>query len=172
MIRAREDRLFERFRRTGDTRALAEVFDRTATELWRVASHLAHDQDLAADAVQETFLRAIQDAASWDRTRPVVPWLLGILTNQVRGLRRTRARTPDPERLSQQRTTDPVEAAAAGELDTRLRSAIAGVPAPYREVVERHLLLGKGASEIAAELGVRQGTARMRLHRGLAWLRR
>lgn len=52
MIRAREDRWFDRFRRTGDPRALAKVFDRTAAELGKVASHLCRDRDAAEDAVQ------------------------------------------------------------------------------------------------------------------------
>lgn len=172
MIRAREDRLFARYRRKGDRRALAELFDRTAPELWRVATHLARDPGLVEDAVQGTFLVAIDDAGSWDARRPVMPWLLGILTNQVRTLVRRRAQRLEGERLAGATGEDPVAAAAAAELRDGLAAALARVAQPYRAVLEQHLLHGSSPAEIAAAFGVRDGTVRMRLHRGLAQLRR
>lgn len=171
-MRPREDRLFARYRRKGDRQALAELFDRTAPELWRVATHLARDPGLVEDAVQGTFLVAIDDAGSWDARRPVVPWLLGILTNQVRTLLRRRAQRLERERLTRATSDDPVAAAAASELRTRLTEALVHVASPYREVLEQHLVHGHSPAEIATAFGVRDGTVRMRLQRGLAQLRR
>ena len=74
----REDRLFERFRRTHDPAALAEVFDRCARELLRVAVHLAGDVATAEDLVQGTFLEAIEHAQQFEAGRHVRGWLLGI----------------------------------------------------------------------------------------------
>ncbi len=87
MIRSPQDRLFARFCRTGDPRALARLFDATAPELWRVAAYFLRDENLVADAVQGTFLKAVENASTWDSARPVLPWLIGILTNEVRTLR-------------------------------------------------------------------------------------
>jgi hypothetical protein len=67
VIRARADRWFDRYRRTGDPRALAQVFDCTAAELWRVAAHVCRDRHLAVDAVQGTLLAAIKHQHDWDR---------------------------------------------------------------------------------------------------------
>ena len=66
MIRAREDRWFDRYRRNGDPRLLARVFDRTAPELWKVAAHLCRDRHAVEDAVQGTFLVAIEARQAWD----------------------------------------------------------------------------------------------------------
>lgn len=172
MIRARTDRLFERFRRAGDPRALAGVFDRTAPELWRVAAHLCRDRHEAEDLVQGTFLTAIEDKESWDPARPVLPWLLGILANHARETRRRLARAIDPARLAPPAPPDPAVGAGRAELGDAMRGALARVPSPYRETLEQHLVAGKAPHEIAAEQGLAQGTVRMRVHRGLDHLRR
>ncbi|HEX6812668.1 MAG TPA: sigma-70 family RNA polymerase sigma factor [Planctomycetota bacterium] len=172
MIGTSVERLFLRFRRTGDTRALARVFDRTAAELWRVATHLCRDRHAAEDAVQSAFLAAIEASADWDESRPLLPWLLGLLANRVREQRRQNSRIVDAVRLeSQQRESDPVEVAAQREFDRSVSIALAQLDEPHRTTLSRHLLDGLAASEIAGELGVPAGTVRMRLHRGLDQLR-
>ncbi len=73
MIRARVDRLFARYRRTGDARLLAKVFDRVAPDLWRLGVHLARDPHLVEDALQSTFLQVIEAPHEWEESRPLVP---------------------------------------------------------------------------------------------------
>jgi RNA polymerase sigma-70 factor (ECF subfamily) len=176
VIRAREDRWFERFRRTGDPRVLAKVFDRTAPELWRVAAHLCRDRHAAEDAVQGTFLVAIEAKDDWDGARPLLPWLLGLLANRVRDLRWRALRVLDGDRLAErlgERTgeRDPAQLAEHGEFGAAFCSALQRLEEPYRSTLERHLVHGAAAHEIAAELGIPAGTVRMRLHRGLEQLR-
>src|SRR5262245_40460092 len=79
----RLERLFERYRRRGDVAALAKVFDRTAPEVLRVANVLAAQPAEAEDLLQATFLTAIERADAYDATRPLVPWLVGILRNHA-----------------------------------------------------------------------------------------
>ncbi len=71
------DRAFRRFRRTGDPRALASVYDRTAPELLGLARHLASVEASAEDLLQATFVTAIEAAATFDPQHRVVPWLVG-----------------------------------------------------------------------------------------------
>ena len=172
VIRAREDRWFDRFRRTGDPRLLAKVFDRTAPELWKVAAHLCRNRHAAEDAVQSTFLTAIEAKDSWDAARPLLPWLLGLLANRVRENRRRDARAPEAERVTVAAgERDPAELAEHGEFGVAFRAALQRIAEPFRTALERHLVHGHAAHEIAAELGVPAGTVRMRLHRGLDQLR-
>ncbi len=172
MVRASEDRLFERYLSRGDQRALAALFDRVAPELWRVATYLTRGSAAVEDAVQATFLAAIEHAVRWDRAQPFVPWLLGILVNQVRQQRERDTRVPDPGRLRLRRSRTPAELTEEHELTARVRAAIAGQRPPYREVLDLFLLQGLTPQEIAARLALRPGTTRMRLQRGLARLRR
>src|SRR6202008_2995852 len=85
------EQLFLRYRQRGDAAALGEVFDRTAPELLKLAMHLVRDASEAEDVLQATFLAAIKRADSFDASRPLTPWLTGILARQA-GLARRRAR--------------------------------------------------------------------------------
>src|SRR5262249_33904684 len=139
----RLDRLFARFRSRGDAQALAKVFDATAPELYRIATHLAKDLHAAEDLVQSTFLAAIEGRESWDESREVVPWLVGILARQAAYERRRRSRTIEPGRLERSEVPGPAESLEAQELSVELARAIDQVPALYREVLLAHLKQGK-----------------------------
>jgi len=99
MNRRRVDRAFLRFRSAADPAALAEVFDFTAPELLAVARHLVRDPHDAEDLVQAVFLTAIERRHAYRPDVGVLPWLLGILTNTARRLRRAATTSPDPDRL-------------------------------------------------------------------------
>jgi RNA polymerase sigma factor (sigma-70 family) len=172
VLRPRADRCFERFRRTGDPRHLAAAFDRTAPELWRVAAHLCQHRHDAEDAVQSTFLAAIEHRADWDAARALLPWLLGLLVNRVREQHRREARSIDTGRLAPERAEDPAERAAHGEFGVAFAASLRQLDEPLRSTLEQHLVHGKRAHEIAAQDGVSAGAVRMRIHRGLDQLRR
>ncbi len=172
MTRSREDKLFERFCRQGDPAALGEVFDRTAPELWRVASHLARNREAAEDLVQATFLAAIEGAARYDSTRELVPWLVGIMANLARSQRRSEGRKPDPHRLGLPESRDPFDDAADQEFGVALRQALETLPRPFREVITMHLQHGLRAGEISDLLDRPGGTVRTQLVRGLEMLRK
>jgi RNA polymerase sigma-70 factor (ECF subfamily) len=173
--------LFDRFRREADGKALAQVFDRTAPELGRVASYLAGgDLDRAGDLLQQTWLTAITRAGNWDPSRPLLPWLLGVLANHARSGRRaaaraaaTRGNPPDgPDALSGLLASDdPVAASADGEFQRLLAAALAQLPSPYREAVTLHVQHGLTAKEIGEALGRPAGTVRTQITRGLDRLR-
>jgi RNA polymerase sigma-70 factor (ECF subfamily) len=66
---------------------------------------------------------------------------------------------------------DPVATAESGERAARLRGAVAGLPAHYRDAVHLRYLDGLSFEEIAAATGRPEPTIRTHLHRGLARLR-
>src|SRR5205809_6615013 len=99
--------LVARYRATGDATALAALFDATAPSLFRVALSLARDAATAEDALQETYLAALEHLDRYDASRPFVPWLVGILRVMLARARRDASRAPDPVRV----------AAAAGQAD-------------------------------------------------------
>ena len=166
------NRLFLRYRHKGDTRALGAIFDRVAPELLKLSMHLVRDPLEAEDVLQETFLAAIQAADSFDASRPLVPWLTGILARQAGLSRRKARRVVEPDRLTQREAEDPTEAAALREFSTELVLALQALPDNYREVLWMHLADGKRPVEIAQNLKRAPGTVRMQVHRGLELLRR
>lgn len=158
--------LLARYRATGDAKALGELFDAVAPELFGLSLHLISDAALAEDALQETFLAAIAHLDRHDPARPVVPWLVGILRMKVREVRRHHRRAPDPERLATpRREADPADAAAAGEEEARVRTALADLPEPYRRVALLRWRHGLSPAEIADLEGKPPGTIRSLLHR-------
>src|SRR5580765_1157456 len=129
-------RLFERYRTHGSTAALARVFDATAPALFAVASRIARDRADVEDAVQATFLVAIERAATWDATRPVEPWLFGILVRQLGLARRKAARVVDPQRLDAERLEDPTLDVERSELVATVAEAVQQLPEHERAVLE------------------------------------
>jgi RNA polymerase sigma-70 factor (ECF subfamily) len=166
------DRAFESFVKRGEAEALSRVFDATAGELLRVGSHLVKDLASAEDLVQMTFLAAIEDRASHLPGRPVLPWLLGIMANRARNLRRVERRRPDPQRVQAGPPLEPPEEAQASELSAAVEDAVANLPDPYRPVLNLHLRHGLSAAEIARSLERPQATVRSQLARGMDRLRR
>lgn len=172
MNERRPEHDFERFRRHGDVVALGRAFDELAPALRRVARHLAHDRSEADDLVQATFLTAIEKREAFDSARYLAPWLTGILLVQAHASRRVRARRIEPDRLDERAGEDPADVVAARELSESLAIALGRMSVADRDVLIPLLLDGRRAVEIARELGRRPDTIHMRIHRGLARLRR
>ena len=63
---------FDRWRVHGDLAALGAVFDAIAPRLLPVALHLCGHSADAEDALQQTFLLAMDNAAAFDRTQRLV----------------------------------------------------------------------------------------------------
>src|SRR5204862_4373055 len=82
--------------------------------------------DEALDVTQDTFVKACENAARWEPTAEVGPWLTRIAINQsIDQYRRRRRRQGHEESLPE------------GELQGRL--ATAGDPSPERQVLGREL---------------------------------
>lgn len=183
MADRRLERWFLRFRDRGDLPALGRVFDDVSGELLGIAAHVAPGPAEAEDLVQEVFLAAIERRNRYEAGRPLLPWLIGLLSIEAR---RTRSRVADRQgRIERERdrqgargpesvSSDPTPDASAsqGELADWLHDAVDRVAEPYRSVLARHLFDLEGAREIARDLGRSPGTVRVQLHRGLEILRR
>ncbi len=157
-----------------DPAALTRVFDATAGRLVLLAAHLCGGSG-AEDLVQTTFLAAMTRAKTWDRQRPLWPWLAGILQNEARmhWRRQQRRRETDLEdaATASSETPDPQALAATDESFAVLRTAIDTLPLAYRQVLRLRLVHGLQPIEIAHALERPVGTVRAQLHRGLSQLR-
>ncbi|MEZ6036920.1 MAG: sigma-70 family RNA polymerase sigma factor [Planctomycetota bacterium] len=171
------EQAFLRFREHGDVEALAEVFDQTAPRLLLVAAHVTPDPAAAEDLVQDTFLKAMERAAQWNATLPLLPWLCTILRNRAIDLsRRLRVRRPvgDAEEIVERAAAQgigPAETVARDELLGRVEAALAELESPFREALVLRLVHGLEPTEIAHALGRNPNTVRVQLKRGLDRLR-
>jgi RNA polymerase sigma factor (sigma-70 family) len=164
---------FARWRDHADVPALAAAFDVAAPRLLSLALHLAGNPADAEDLLQSTFVQAMQKAASFDARQPLLPWLCGILAGEAKNLRRREDRRrsePLPDLAGD--GTGPLAASERSELVAALRQHVEQLPGEQRQVLLLQLQHGLTPAEIAEALGAAPGTVRMRLHRGLAALRR
>ncbi len=136
----------------------------------RLALGMMGNIEDAMDALQDAFVKAYQSLGRFDLTRPFGPWFFQILRNQCRDrLRSRRARfrlEALDERLesrSGQENADPErlrERAAAREL---VWKGLEQIGEDHREILVLKELEGFRYAEIAAILGIPEGTVASRL---------
>jgi RNA polymerase sigma factor (sigma-70 family) len=151
-----------------------EVFYREHLEAVQrfVARRVAHPY-LAADLTADVFLAAVDSAASYrpDRGTPG-SWLFGIARHVLATEFRRQSRDRDAlRRISGRRVLDAdsiarIEERIDAERGARnLYHALASLPRRDRALMELVAVDGLSVAEAAAVLGVKPGTARVRLHR-------
>jgi RNA polymerase sigma factor (sigma-70 family) len=162
-----------------DVAALERFYLAHYDELVRyVAGQVADPHDVA-DLVADTFMSAVGAAARFDPQQGrTMPWLVGIARNQLRHFRRRRhsdqqaaQRIVGSRLLDADDIADLEERIAAEARGRRALSALAGLPAAQRELVELVDLQGFSPAEAAEVCGISPGAARVRLHRARATLR-
>lgn len=178
MSSASLEQLYQAFLATGDERALEQLLRRSSPPLRRHARRIGVRADDIEDLLQETVVAAIEGAERYDPTRPLLPWLKGILTFRAAKLareevrrRRLYALQHDGLDAAAAPGATPAADAAGRDLDRDVRAAIASLPPAYRQPLSHFLLGQQSPQEIAHQLGLGRATVRVRLHRGLRRLR-
>jgi len=153
---------------------LKALYDEHAAVLWRYAMRLTGDASRAEDVVQETLLRAWQHPEVVDDPeRSVRAWLFTVARNMIIDERRSpRFRNVvsslDDSSTPEKSALDEVNAT----LDRMLiADAMAELSAEHRAVIERSYYRGWTTAQIAADLGIAEGTVKSRLHYAIRALR-
>ena len=162
--------LVDRARR-GDHDAFTALVDLTLVRLDSVARLIVRDQELARDAVQDTYIRAWRDLPGLRDPDRFDAWLHRLIVNaSLDQVRRRRRRLIEVELtpIEMPATTD-----VAGEVADRdmLEEALACLEPGHRAVVVLHYFLGMPLPEVAAAIGIPLGTAKSRLHHALATMK-
>lgn len=136
-----------------------------------MARRSLEDTGLAEEAVQETFLRAWRASHRYDpELSSLRTWLFSIARNVVVDLARSRRSRLLPEVLEMGLTPseEPIETVLKSwEIEEGLRR----ISADHRRAIVEVYYRGRSSAEIAAEIGVPEGTVRSRLFYGLKALR-
>lgn len=172
---ATDERASVRLARQNDQTAWENLVRLHQEPVFRLAYLILGDAAEAEDAAQETFIRAYRALERFDDTRPLRPWLLSIAANLARNRRRSlgrywgalqRAFQADPRTYH----APPERTEAADAL--RLRQAVSRLRPDGRDIVYMRYFLGLSEAETAEALDIPAGTAKSRLSRALAQLRR
>ncbi len=131
------------------------------------------------DVYQETFALALSRLDTLRQRDRFGPWLLKIAEREIVNWARSDARhaaTRDPEQVAAAihgvSSSQPLDESALAEQAQIIIDSILDQPEPYRLILYLSLIHEKEPQAIAQELGLRPGTVRMRLKRGLSKLRK
>lgn len=162
--------------RGGDLDAYEVLVARYTAVAHRTA-YLFGAGDAAEDVVQETFVKAYRALGRFRSGEPFRPWLLRIVINETRNLRRSgsrrsalevRAALADP---SAGDSDEPESSTLAAEDRSALLAAVRGLPEKDRLVVTCRYFLDLSEAETARALGWPRGSVKSRLARALSKLR-
>jgi RNA polymerase sigma-70 factor, ECF subfamily len=168
-----DEQLVARARR-GEASAMEALFLRHRRAAYLLALQLLGDAEEAHDATQDAMMRFLSSLSRFQPGSPVRPWLFSIVRNRCRDLlRRRRVRRAEPLEHGEEQWRpelvdggqDPHRDAEHAQLRRRLWRALARLAAEHREILVLREYQDLSYGEIAAVLGVPQGTVMSRLHR-------
>ncbi len=135
---------------------------------------LCRDASLADDLLQETFMQVHRSRRTYERGRPVTPWIFAIARHvYLMNRRRTGRRLRFEARVAADvKSTDVArdDVRALADAD-EVRRALRDIPADQREALLMHHVVGWSFAEIAARLGIRINAAKTRAFRGMRKMR-
>lgn len=151
----------------GDERAFASLVGALIEPALRLAYSMLNDRSEAEDATQEALASAWRKLHQLRPGMPVRPWLLAIVINRCRNVRRTRwfrlVRLADPPHAN------PALNPQSEHLD--LERALATLPERDRRALFLHFYLDLPIDEVAITLGVSPSAAKARIYRACRRLR-
>lgn len=174
---AEEDRALIALAQTGDQKAFRQLIERHQRRAFAVAVGLVRDENDARELVQEAFIRVHKNLASFQGGSSFFTWLYRIITNLSIDLIRRPSRQMEAAEtreldenedsefslISRIEGADPADVVRRGELASRLRDALEGLPEYHRAVIVLREVEGMSYDEIAESLGVSKGTVMSRL---------
>lgn len=160
---------------SGDREAMTVLYERTFLHISRNVHAIIHDEALAEDVIQETYLRAFTNLHQLKEPEKLLSWLRSIAAAQAKNA------------LSRKRPL--LFSEMGGEIDPMTSDTATPAPSPEQSLLdkERLVLVGKvleklsdgqrlilgmyyfeqlSTREIAARLGISQNTVRSQLSRG------
>ncbi|MEP7104451.1 MAG: RNA polymerase sigma factor [Chloroflexota bacterium] len=146
----------------GEKASFDRLYQETYTRVFRTLVSITGDRAAAEDCTQDAFLQAWRHWKSWKQDAPAEAWVHRIAINTAISYRRKQRLREVGElirRLGRPLAADPVEQA----LDTDLLRELRLLPAKQAAVLVLRHLHGYSNREIAAALGVPEGTIAHRL---------
>jgi RNA polymerase sigma-70 factor (ECF subfamily) len=158
----------------GDPEAISSFIDFYWPRIHRTASLITGGGPDAEDVAQDVVLRAVGALPDLDLSSSIEPWIDRVSANAARDWLRKRSRRAEvlvEEPPVQEADTAWADRVDAGIFSETLLSALRALSDEQRAVIVLRHLLDMRATEVAAHLGIAEGTARSLDHRALNQLR-
>ncbi|PHQ35087.1 RNA polymerase sigma factor [Rhodopirellula bahusiensis] len=154
----------------GDRAALRQIYEATADRVFRLMVRMVGQQD-ADDLTQQTFVRAFTKLDQFSGESKFETWLYRLATNEaLQHLRREKHRRT--KELVVEPTADQTDHVEQDERVAMVRTALDQLDPELRAIFTLKEESGLSYQEIAATLGIPEGTVGSRLNRARRELRR
>lgn len=163
----------------GDIGGLEILIARYQVKAIRAAFLIVHDEALAEDVVQDTFIRFFQRARHFDETRPFESYFMrGVVNaalNAIDKESRTMALDPDEGASVLEVLLDRAASVETQvellQLKRQIASCLSDLPPRQRAVIVQRYYLGMSEQEMAEALDAAPGTIKWLLHTARARLK-
>ena len=162
--------------KAGNDAAFEELYHRYARRLKGFFYlQLGRDEELAADATHDVFLRAYEARNRYQEGKSVSTWLFTIAYNICRNHYRSNAyetqllATLDAEPISDEQIEVQLDAAA---LDDALAQVLSELPPPLHQLFSLHYQEELTIPQVAEIVGIPEGTVKSRLHKTMNIIRK
>ena len=162
--------------KAGNDAAFEELYHRFARRLKGFFFlQLGGDEELAADATHDVFLRAYEARNRYQEGKNVSTWLFTIAYNICRNHYRSNAyetqlsATLDAEPISDEQIEVQLDAAA---LDDALAQVLSELPPPLHQLFSLHYQEELTIPQVAEIVGIPEGTVKSRLHKTMNIIRK
>lgn len=178
-----DEQLLNQFATTRDVRFYDEIYTRYAEPIraYITLHFFRHDETLADDVVQQTFLKLFTKYAEFDPRRKVRPWLFSIADNYAIDTKRAEARRfahsfsgldkshdYDPADVGCETASDVVE---RGEMVELIKGLLPSLKGEDRRAVNAVYFEQRSFSEAAKHLAKAPGSLKTSINRSLTFLR-
>lgn len=161
----------------GDRTAFAQLYDTASARLFGVIRRILPTSELAEDALQDTFVRIWQKAATYDPSlASPMAWMATIAHNRAIDLRRRFAerlarRSEEIDPATADEAPDPLALAEQSDDFRRLKSCLDHLPDDRQEMVLLAYHQGWSREELAARFKRPVTTVKTMLRRSLITLK-
>jgi len=154
--------------RGGDRDAFRDLVLRYEKKLYRVIHRFVHNDALAEDLVQETFIRIYENLDQFDVSRRFGPWLFQVgvnLTLDYLRKKKRRGTTSLFSEISSEKSLDPgaEDPREKQDVNEEVRRVLQEIPEKYRTVLVLRDLEHFTSAEVAAIMKRKEATIRWRL---------
>ncbi|MDD5134806.1 MAG: sigma-70 family RNA polymerase sigma factor [Phycisphaerae bacterium] len=181
---AKEQELLHRYV-AGDRDAFKEIVTRYKNQLYAFLRRFLNNQHLIEEVFQDTFLQLYQSRKTFEKDRPLRPWLFTIAANKARDALRKQQRhetvsiaaMAEPSDLSvddvlnsiKSYETTPYDEAEKAERQERVRQIVFEMPENLREILILAYFEQFSYKQMADILSIPIGTVKSRLHTAIVF---
>ncbi len=163
---------------TGDQEAMGELYQQTNQRVYALALRLTGNPELAMDAVQDSYVAAMQNLDKLREPKAIFQWLFQIVTNRCRKLQKKEGRYLSPQQDEEDgrdffdTIPDPDEkllpetAADDGETRRLLMDMVNSLPREQQECIVLFYFSQCPLEQIAQIQNCSEGTVKSRLNYG------